>query len=193
MASDDRLTAELAVIRQREQAATPGPWAWFGNTDTHNIYLATRQWGRFIVMGFRRWGTQGARPMFATGRTWKPAPKSDLDFGPAGRMTPASEMFTGKGEMADADSLAVYAVAPDATSRRDPRVYRADLSGIRNPDAEFIAHSRQDLSRLLALAEAVTSLCRDTEGNWLDPTSELPVGEFQAAISDALVPEADRG
>lgn len=151
---DDPLSAALDEIRERERQATPGPWGWFGNTDQHSVYLATRQWGRFVVMGFRRWGTQGARPMFATGRTWKPSPKSDMDFGPAGRMAPASEMFTGNGELTDADELAVYAVAPGAESRKDPRVYRADLSAIRNPDAEFIAGAREDVPRLLAAVEA---------------------------------------
>jgi hypothetical protein len=92
----------------------------------------------------------------------------------------------------DARKLVTFQVAPNVTERSDPRVYRADITGIRHPDAEFIEHSRQDLSRLLALAEAVASLCRDTDGNWLDPTSELPVGEFQAAISGALLPEAHR-
>jgi hypothetical protein len=156
--ADDLLSAALAEIRERERQATPGPWGWFGNTDQHSIYLATRQWGRFIVMGFRRWGTQGARPLFATGRTWKPSPKSDMDFGAGGRMAPATEMFTGKGELTDADELAVYAVAPGAESRKDPRVYRADLSGIRNPDAEFIAAAREDVPRLLAALDAVLAL-----------------------------------
>ena len=86
----------------------------------------------------------------------------------------------------DARKLVTFEVAPAATERSDPRVYRADITGIRHPDAEFIEHSRQDVARLLALAEAVASLCRDTDGNWLDPGSELPVGEFQAAITDAL-------
>ena len=54
-------------------------------------------------------------------------------------------------------------------------------------DAAFIVAARTDVPRLLALAEAVAALCRDTDGNWLDPSSELPVGEFQAAISDALL------
>ena len=70
----DRITARLDEIRQREQAATPGPWGWYGNTDVQSIYLATKRWGRFTVMSFRRWGMQAARPMFAVGRTWKPAP-----------------------------------------------------------------------------------------------------------------------
>ena len=50
-------------------------------------------------------------------------------------------------------------------------------------------HSTDDVPRLLALADAVIGLCRDTDGNWLEPESELPVGEFQAAISRALLGE----
>jgi hypothetical protein len=54
----------------------------------------------------------------------------------------------------DARKLVTFQVAPTATERSDPRVYRADITGIRHPDAEFIEHSRQDLSRLLAAVEA---------------------------------------
>lgn len=59
---------------------------------------------------------------------------------------------------ADARKLAVFEVAPGVTDRNDPRVYRADITGIRHPDAEFIAHSRQDLSRLLAAVDKVLKL-----------------------------------
>lgn len=50
----------------------------------------------------------------------------------------------------DARDLPVFEVAPTATTRDDPRVYRADIIGIRHPDAEFIAHARQDVDDLLA-------------------------------------------
>jgi hypothetical protein len=69
----------------------------------------------------------------------------------------------------DARKLAVFEVAPTVTDRSDPRVYRADITGIRHPDAEFIEHSRQDVSRLLAALDAVlerhaiTALHRHTE------------------------------
>lgn len=53
----------------------------------------------------------------------------------------------------DARKLVTFQVAPGATERSDPRVYRADITGIRHPDAEFIAHSRQDVSRLLKAVE----------------------------------------
>ena len=38
----------------------------------------------------------------------------------------------------NARDLAIYEVAPNATSRKDPDVYRADVVGIRHPDALFI-------------------------------------------------------
>jgi hypothetical protein len=53
----------------------------------------------------------------------------------------------------DARKLVTFQVAPTATKRSDPRVYRADITGIRHPDAEFIEHSRQDVSRLLKSVE----------------------------------------
>jgi hypothetical protein len=83
----------------------------------------------------------------------------------------------------EARKLAVFEVAPNATDREDPAVYRADITGIRHPDAAFIAASREDVRRLLRVVEAVRDLCRDTDGNWLDPSSPLPAGEFQAALA----------
>lgn len=128
---------QLEAIKARADKATPGPWGWFGNTDVHSIYLATKGFGRLTVMSFRRWGLQNAQPMFATDRTWKSDPQSGDDFGTCGRMEMAAR-------------LARYEVAPDAPDHTHPDVYRRDLNGIKNPDAEFIAHARQDVPALLA-------------------------------------------
>jgi len=57
----------------------------------------------------------------------------------------------------DVRKMVVFEVAPGITDRLDPRVYRADITGIRHPDAEFIANSRQDVSRLLAAVDAALS------------------------------------
>ena len=91
--------------------------------------------------------------------------------------------YTSAGDLEDADAMPVFEVAPKAEDRGDSRVYRADIMGIRNPDAEFIAHSREDVTRLLRVVSAVYALCRDTDGNWLPGFSSLPVGEFQAALA----------
>lgn len=47
--------------------------------------------------------------------------------------------FSAGEKMRPARDLAVYKVCREATERSDPRVYRADIVGLRNPDAEFIA------------------------------------------------------
>lgn len=132
---------DLAAIEARANAATPGPWAWFGNVDHNDFYLATRHSGRRYVMSFRRAGMQNAQPEFQ-------------DYsGPYGRMAPAKE-------------LAIYEVAPDATSRRDPyfNIYRADIIGFRNPDAEFIAHARQDVDTLIARVHELEQQLADAKG-----------------------------
>lgn len=60
--SDER----IAGMRARLAAATPGPWAWFGNTKWRNCYLATQKHGRRYVMEFARWGMRAAQPVFQT-------------------------------------------------------------------------------------------------------------------------------
>lgn len=114
-------TKDIEAIRKRAAAATPGPWTWDGNIDIKQVALTTVRQGRQYVMSFRRWGMQGVQPEFR------------ID----GILTPAAE-------------LPIYDVAPEATSREDPSVYRADFSAMRHPDAEFIAHARQDVADLLA-------------------------------------------
>lgn len=158
--SPEQREAFLEQVRRREAKATPGPWRWFGNTDFHDIYLATSRFGRQFVMQFRRWGMRGAQPVFSDGRKWRPDPASTMDFIAGEGMTPASEM-------------PVYEVAPGATQRRDDRVYRADLAGIRNPDADFIAHSREDVRLLLEVIADLQSELRDAQA--------APAGATQGA------------
>lgn len=58
--SDER----LAEIAEMDEEAVKGPWQWFGNTDSHDVYLATVDRGRIFIMGFERWGMRDARPIF---------------------------------------------------------------------------------------------------------------------------------
>lgn len=117
---------DLEAIRQRAEAATPGPWRWRGNVDSHSMYLAGRDpvWGITTVMDFQRWGMREAQPVFCV----------------AGLLHKATE-------------FPVFEVCPTATTRDDPRVYRGDLIALRHPDAEFIAGARQDITDLLAYIE----------------------------------------
>lgn len=118
---------DVDAIRQRAAAAMPGPWFWWGNVDVQNISLVgrrDRRAGVMTVMDFARWGMRGAQPLFCDER---------------GLLIEAS-----------VDPMPVYQVCPSATSRHDPRVYRGDFLELRHPDAEFIAHARQDIDDLLA-------------------------------------------
>lgn len=135
----------LAEIETRDRAATQGPWQWFGNGDVRDIYLATPDRGRLYVMQFDRWGMQSAQPVF----------RDD-----AQRL------------MVKASQLPVYEVAPSATRRDDPRVYRADISGLRNADAEFIAASRQDVTDLLAEVRRLRAQVADLSKTPADRANE---------------------
>ena len=48
---------ELAAIRTRVEASTPGPWDWFGSTDSDTVDLATVDRGRALLGGCMRCGS----------------------------------------------------------------------------------------------------------------------------------------
>lgn len=113
---------DIEAIRQRAAAAAPAPWRWRGNVDNHTIRLsAPNSRPESTVIDFVRWGMQQALPRLNV-----------------------------RGLMHRADEFAVFEVYPEATSRNHPRVYRGDIIGLRHPDADFMAHARQDIDDLLA-------------------------------------------
>lgn len=115
---------ELHAIEARANAATPGPWGWWGEWDMNDFSLCTTHGGRKFVMGFRRAGMNSAQP----------------------------EFLDDKGHLHAAKDLAIFQVAPKALSRHNSghNVYRGTVIGFRSPDAEFIAHARADIETLLA-------------------------------------------
>lgn len=158
----------LVAIRARAEAATPGPWHWAGNTDTGEPYLAT--WmpglGRCSVLAI---GTEDRK---TTGREADRvrSDAAEYDLGDPEDVVqdwatdrygepikdPRLWFFTNL--MADpARDHVVYEVAPNATDRDDPRVYRADITDVRHPDAAFIAAARTDVPFLLDELARVTS------------------------------------
>lgn len=70
--------SDLERLREFAEAATPGPWSWFGNVDVRQIYLATRDRGRLFIMGFKRWGMQRAQPEFRNDSECVMYPASEL-------------------------------------------------------------------------------------------------------------------
>lgn len=115
---------QLAEIRARAEAATPGPWGWRGNTEVRDLRLSALHSGLLTVMDFTRWGMQRARPRFAL-----------------------------EGVMHDGDELVTYEVHRLGWTRAEEKPYRADVDGIAHPDAEFIARARMDVPALLAEVE----------------------------------------
>lgn len=129
---------DIEAIRQRADAAMPGPWAWHGNVENWTIRLASynppRRFGESTVMDFVRWGMKRAVPRFQDERQWM--------------------------RRAGDDPMPVYDVCRDCTDRAHPRVYRGDFVELRHPDAQFIAHARQDVDDLLAyIAELEALTC----------------------------------
>lgn len=139
----------LAQLRQIAEKATSGPWHWAGNTDTGEPYLAT--WipgaGRCQVL------TIGTQDRSTTSRAAKDVREYAKECGDDPEEIvkewatdkfgdPVREprlQFVTDLMCVNARDHVIYEVAPDATSRDDERVYRADITGIRHPDAEFIA------------------------------------------------------
>lgn len=130
---------KIQAIEARASAATKGPWQWYGNTKFGDCHLATKTGGRVFVMGFSRWKMTSAQPEFqlrfdnGDGIMCKLSDLTDPGLGLPQGMGPVFE-------------------AP----------HRQDFVGIAHPDAEFIAHSRQDVDDLLEdnrrLREQNTSL-----------------------------------
>lgn len=100
-----------------EAKFTPGPWAWFGTAGgCPEIYLATNHSGRRYVMGFQRWGLNGAQPSFQ----------------PEGRgMVKAKDLL--QFEVGDQSIVGLDA------AQKDTSVYRFQIRGIAAPDAHLIA------------------------------------------------------
>ena len=126
---------DLEPIRRRAEKATEGPWEWFGNTDVQEIHLATTYGGRIFIMRFERWGFQNAAPFFRDHK---------------------------RGIMQHAKDLVSFEVNPNIVghekAKSEPSVYRKDIKTVNHPDAQFIAHSRQDIPALIQEVERLRTL-----------------------------------
>lgn len=155
------MSDRLDEIKTRADAASSGPWHWAGNTDTGDPYLANwvPGYGRCEVMGHTR--IERSPEDRALVDSLADVPPGDVPdvvdnylydaFG--GQRCDERLVFNTDDLLVPARDLAIYEVAPTAETRDDPRVYRADVIGIRHPDAEFIAHSRADVDWLVAEVE----------------------------------------
>lgn len=136
----ERVT-DIEAIRERVKAADSGPWMWRGPIDHIGPRLVTRNShrGEHTILDFCRVGMQGAQPRFQR---------------PDGLM-----------DRANTPGLAIFEVCPEAVTPDDPRVYRNDVMGFRNGNADFIANSRQDVDDLLNLVDRLRNYACDLERN----------------------------
>jgi hypothetical protein len=116
---------ELKAIEERANKATPGPWMWDISTTNQMAMLETAHSGRYYVMGFERWGLNNACPAFQIYKTYD------------GTVTERGSMG-----MVRTDKLA------KSYPGKEHHIGFDDF--IDHPDAEFIAHAREDIDRLLA-------------------------------------------
>lgn len=226
----------VAEIRARVGATIPGPWGWYGNVATDQVYLATRDRGRLILLspevraseyvfdhdvmetysldsarervidwcGVHGEGsdpdrrevecqcdalrefltgelglTEGRRDyMRPTGYVWLTRHlehRPDLMFAakepverfaefPSGRKTFVRNEHGGERLVSYRD-IARFEVLGGKTREESPEgnLYREDIVGLDNPEAELIAHARDDLEYLLDRVAELERQVRDAQ------------------------------
>lgn len=158
---------ERTQLRELADSATPGPWVWAGNIDTGEPYLAGRAPGMgasVLAVGEAERSKTGRRAddVRSYARDSDLDPEEEVDrWAEDAYGEPIKEprlWFYTDHLAVDARDHVVFEVAPNATHRDDPKVYRADIVDIRHPDARFIAAARTAIPALLAKLDAVEAL-----------------------------------
>ena len=152
-------TPDVAELRHLAEAATPGPWFWWGNTDNHSVALCGRQPGLGVCEVISTLSVERS----TTGREADQL-RSDLaeytNLTLSGIEDAVEEWATDEYDQPrtdqrlsvtdenyirrTAEELAVYEVAraqglPDDTPRDHERVYRADVCDLRATNARYLA------------------------------------------------------
>jgi hypothetical protein len=153
-------TAELRALLD---AGTARPWRWAGNIDTGEPRLTGRGCD-VLAIGYDHRSTAGrdADEVRAFAR------ESQIDEDEAvdtwandqyGEPIKEPRLWFYTDHMADpARDNVVFEVAPNATDRDDPKVYRADITDIRHPDARLIAAAVNALGPLLDRSDRLATL-----------------------------------
>lgn len=103
------------------RAARSGPWQWYGNTKTYEVYLSTVHGGRVFVMDFTRWGMRGAQPRFQIDHRMVELGELGSYEHPLGPTfeVPYRRQFTGIGHP---DATHIAANSPDVTLALTARI-----------------------------------------------------------------------
>lgn len=151
--TEPRTPLDLESIERREAAATPGPWRWEVSLKSKQISL------------------NGGKPRYDL---------TVMDFerwGMAGARPRLLERSSGHGLMlmTSADKFAA-----EVPGREHHREWFQTLN---HPDAEFIAHARQDVSALVA---EVKSLRAEVDTRRSEAQPQAPIAEIIRDIEQAL-------
>ncbi len=185
----DLTPEKLAELRRLLDAATPGPWFWWGNTDTHSVALCGRQPGLGVCEVISslneersiasRDADQQREGMRDAGYTEAQIAKAIEEWAEDewgyprtdARLSVTDEHYIRR----TAEELAVYQVAraqglPDDTPRDHPKVYRADVCDLRAPNARLIPAAVNALPALLGAAAERDALAAklDAVREWID-------------------------
>jgi hypothetical protein len=181
--------AKLAELRDLHGRATrPGTWHWSGNLDTGEPYLAC--WvpgaGRCNILAigwrerstesrdadyYRSWLRENAVTLQDDG-TYRSYDDDEIEDAvrewttdSVGESIREPELWLYDDMMAlPARDRAIFEVAPEATSRDDPKVYRADIVGLRHPDPQLIVDAINQLGPLLARLDKAEARVKHLEG-----------------------------
>lgn len=164
------MSADLDALQALLDAATPGPWFWWGNTDNHSVALCGRQPGLGVAevlstisierdphgrdaqrlrQDLNEYFECSVEQIEDAVNAWAfdeyGEPRSD------NRLSITDEKFIRR----DVEELVVYEVArnqglPDDTPRDHPKVYRADVVDVRATNASLIVAAVNALPDLLA-------------------------------------------
>jgi hypothetical protein len=199
---------DLDKLQALTDAAVPPPWRWAGNTDNDDPRIEGGP-RRYYVMGVRRRerekddrGTQDFERYMQEVEQFDPslndgkggyryltedeiaeAVRNDWLSEPNGepRHDDRLSFINVDSKLMDyARDLAVYAVAPEATSRADERVYRADIVGVRNPNAELM------IAAVNALPELIAEVRELREQVGVDTCSDYCVAEIGRLNEEAV-------
>ncbi len=150
------MTLDLDAIKARKDAATPGPWKWAGYTDGSIELRTVGQGGRRIVTTVRTEPCLVELP----GEDWSVTADACDSCLAESKKTMDPWLNYRCPKEANLDTVWLHdndgdLIRPANVWAVRERPYRNDVASVDHPDAEFIAHARQDIDDLVAEVEAL--------------------------------------
>lgn len=122
----------IEQAKELDKRATPGPWKWDLRKTCRDAKIVTDHSGQYYVMGFTRWGMQGAVPTFQVYDRYE-GPVTERGSHGMKRADALARSYPGKEHHVGFDDY------PD------------------HPDARFIVEARRLLPELIAAVEHLTA------------------------------------